>query len=255
MAAGSKANHEGASTGSGRGHFLARPLDSLVFLLPFIVFYEAVAFASHPENPELSDRVIAFQFLRMFFELFGSSAIYLPGLAVIVILFATHIASRRPWRVRGRSVGFLYLEALAWAIPLIMLNGMTRMSGTGERLADSNLLNEGSNLLNDLALCVGAGIYEELVFRLALISLLVIIGADILRFSKSATLVGAVLVGAFVFSLHHHPPFGSDPFEASRFVFRALAGVYLGGIFVYRGYGPAAGAHIAHNVLVLTVVS
>jgi membrane protease YdiL (CAAX protease family) len=123
---------------------------------------------------------------------------------------------------------------------------MTRMNGEG-------VGGVGSRWLEDLALCVGAGIYEELVFRLALISLLVIVGSDVLRFSEGATLVGAVLVAAFVFSLHHHPPFGSDPFDASRFVFRALAGVYLGAIFVYRGYGPAAGTHIAHNVLVLAL--
>ena len=36
-------------------------------------------------------------------------------------------------------------------------------------------------------------------------------------------------------------------------MFRGLAGVYLGAIFIFRGYGPAAGAHIAYNLLIITL--
>ena len=76
------------------------------------------------------------------------------------------------------------------------------------------------------------------------------IGADLLRFNNSSTLVAAVMIAAGLFALHHHPPFGSEPFDAFRFTFRTLAGLYLGTIFVFRGYGLAAGAHIAYNLIV-----
>jgi membrane protease YdiL (CAAX protease family) len=224
---------------------IARPLDTLVFLLPFIAFYELASVNLTPIDwSRDGDRVVAFQLLQIFFELFGATGKLLPGLAVVVILLATQIASRRPWKVRVGSVAGMLVESLVWSAPLLLLNRFTQIAAGGG-IVDS--------WSGELALGVGAGIYEELVFRLILISLIVIVGADILRFSTGSTLVAAVLISAGLFSMHHHPPFGSEPFDAFRFSFRAMAGAYLGAVFVFRGYGPAAGAHIAYNVLIISV--
>jgi Type II CAAX prenyl endopeptidase Rce1-like len=224
---------------------IARPLDTLVFLLPFIAFYELASVNLTPTDwSGDGDRVVAFQLLQIFFELFGATGKLLPGLAVVVILLATQIASRRPWKVRVGSVAGMLVESLVWSAPLLLLNRFTQIAAGGG-IVDS--------WIGELALGVGAGIYEELVFRLILISLIVIVGADILRFSTGSTLVAAVLISAGLFSMHHHPPFGSEPFDAFRFSFRAMAGAYLGAVFVFRGYGPAAGAHIAYNVLIISV--
>lgn len=223
---------------------LSRPLDSLFLLLPLIVFYElACLLLEMPDLRAADHRVVAFHLLQVFFELFGTDFAWMPGLAVVIILLATHIVSRQPWRFRKRVVGLMYLEAVAWALPLIAVNHFTRMAAGGL---------PAPNWVGDMALCVGAGIYEELIFRLVLISFLVMIGSDLLRFSSDTTMVAAVFISAVVFALHHHPPLGAEPFSPVRFIFRCIAGVYLGGIFVFRGYGPAAGAHIAHNLLILT---
>lgn len=225
---------------------LARPLDSLLFLLPLILFYEVACLLPHPpDGAAADDRVIAFHLLQGFFQLLGNQAAWMPGLAVVVVLTATHLVSRQPWRFRKKAVALMYVESVAWALPLIAVNHITQMAAT--RL-------EAQTWVANLALCVGSGIYEELVFRLVLISVLVIIGADLLRLPQDATLVASVLIAAVMFALHHHPPFGGDPFEGVRFTFRCLAGVFLGAIFVFRGYGPAAGAHIAHNLLIITLV-
>ena len=225
---------------------LARPLDSLIFLLPLIVFYEAATLFIDPDGIAIArDRVIAFQLLQIFFEMFGVSGVLFPGLAVIAILLATHVASRQRWRINTRGVAFMYFESLLWALPLVALSQFTNMSAV-ESAAETWVAN--------VALCVGAGIYEELIFRLALIGLIVIVGADLLRFPHDSTLVVAVLVAALVFALHHHPPFGGEPFDSFRFAFRSVAGVYLGAIFLLRGYGPAAGAHIGYNLIVIAMV-
>ena len=55
---------------------LARPLEALAFLLPLLIFYEVVSLTrSH-------NRVIAFDLLRRFFELFGEAGIWAPGVGV-----------------------------------------------------------------------------------------------------------------------------------------------------------------------------
>ena len=103
-------------------------------------------------------------------------------------------------------------------------------------------------LLDRLALGIGAGIYEELVFRLVLISLVVMIGVDVLRLRQTTVAVVAVAVSSLAFAAHHHPPIGTEAFALVPFMFRTIAGVYLALVFWYRGYGPAAGCHAAYNV-------
>ena len=222
---------------------LARPLEALAFLLPLIAFSELAAlFLSSPAASPQQDRVVAFHLLRVFFQLFGSTAVLLPALAVVAILLATHVASRQPWRIRKSAVAVMYVESLALAVPLILVHRWARLTGAG--LA--------TDWLGEAALGTGAGIYEELVFRLILISVIVMIGSDLLGRPTAYVLPAAVFVSALLFAAHHHPPLGGDPFDAGRFLFRTLAGLYLGTIFVVRGYGPAAGAHAAYNLIVLS---
>ena len=94
---------------------LARPLDALVFLLPLIIFYEVASLTRQ-------DRVIAFDFLRRFFQLFGQVGMWAPGLAVIVILLATHVAAGDKWSIQWRRVAWLYVESIALSVPLLLLN-------------------------------------------------------------------------------------------------------------------------------------
>lgn len=214
---------------------LARPLDALVFLLPLIAFYE-IASLYYPE------RVIAFDALQHFFELFGHVGVLAPGLAVVAILTATHAASRQPWRVHWRHVGLMYVEAAVLAIPLLLFNRFLPLAG-----------GQGDEIIARMALGVGAGVYEELLFRLAFISLTIMLGTDVLRLPRDGVAIAAVLLSSLAFAAHHHYPIGAEPFDSTRFLFRSLAGVYLAGIFWFRGYGPAAGCHAAYNVALVVI--
>ena len=204
-----------------------------MFLLPLLVFYE---FASSRQQ----DRVIAFDLLRRSFEWFGSAGLAAPGLAVAVVLLAAHVASKERWAVHWRRVAWMYPEALVLTLPLLVLNRLTALTaGNGA----------AASLVDALAIGIGAGIYEELVFRLGMISLLVILGSDLMRLEESAVAVAAVAISSFLFAAHHHQPIGAEPFGVVPFLFRTMAGAYLAVIFWYRGYGSAAGAHAAYNVL------
>lgn len=222
---------------------LAKPLEALVFLLPLLVFSEiASRYLSSPATLPQQGRVVAFHLLQFFFQLFGSTGALMPALAVVAILLSTHIVSRQPWQVRKSAVALMYVESVALAAPLILVNRWVCLAG-GVSAGD---------WLGESALGVSAGIYEELVFRLVLISVIVMIGSDLLGRSSSIVLPIGILISAVLFAAHHHPPMGGDPFDTGRFLFRVLAGVYLGTIFVVRGYGLAAGAHVAYNLIVLT---
>ncbi len=227
---------------------LAHPLESLVFLLPLIVLYELASLQFQPSDfggaLDRQDRVVAFQLLRTFFELFGPTGKWMPAVAVVAILLGAQAASHQPWRVRPRAVMLLYAEAVVWAVPVLLVSQVFKLAASSEA---------GGQLWSNLVLAVGAGIYEELVFRLVLICVIVIIGADLLRLPVFWTTVFGVLASAVLFAAHHHPPVGSEPFAAPRFIFRTLAGIYLGVIFIWRGYGVAAGTHVAYNVVVVSL--
>jgi len=62
-----------------------------------------------------------------------------------------------------------------------------------------------------------------------------------------------LLASAAMFAAHHHRPFGSEPFDPVKFLFRTGAGLYLAGIFLFRGFGIAAGGHAFYDIIVVTV--
>lgn len=115
------------------------------------------------------------------------------------------------------------------------------------------------SVLVDTVAGIGAGIYEELVFRLILICVLMLLFQDVLRFEHKISIVFSVLISAALFSAHHHIDFitgrlnTSDPFNFTKFVFRALAGVYFAVLFAIRGFGITAGTHGFYNILAVFI--
>ena len=227
------AKQQGNKAALKRG-LLARPLDALAFLLPLILFYEIMCLTGQ------NDRVIAFDLMRRFFELFGHLGMWAPGLGAIAILIATHTVSGEKWTIHWRRVGMMYPEAVALAVPLLALNWAIPLTG---------LTGNGASMWDRLAMGIGAGIYEELVFRLVLISIVMMVGVDLLRQNHTWVALAAIVISSLAFAAHHHPPIGVEPFAAMPFMFRSVAGIYLAMIFWYRGYGPAAGCHAAYNVV------
>jgi membrane protease YdiL (CAAX protease family) len=96
---------------------------------------------------------------------------------------------------------------------------------------------------------VGAGIYEEVLFRLVLFAGLMWLLRQIGLLSLP-TFVLATVGSAMLFSAAHHAgPYG-EPFNKYAFLFRTIAGLYFTLLFQLRGFGIAAGAHASYDVLV-----
>ncbi len=109
---------------------------------------------------------------------------------------------------------------------------------------------EGS-LWTQLALSIGAGLYEELVFRVLLVGGLFLLFRTLLETSTQAYLLAALL-GAALFSLVHYVGPLGDPFALPSFTFRFLFGLALNALFLARGFGVAAWTHALYDVLVVT---
>ena len=114
---------------------------------------------------------------------------------------------------------------------------------------DTSKLNSAADMA---VLMIGAGIYEELLFRLALIAIIALLLTKIGNLSKEYALVFAAIASASLFGVYHFH-FMRDAFDWPRFGFYFLGGVYFTGLYVLRGFGITVGAHITYNLIVLFV--
>lgn len=141
----------------------------------------------------------------------------------------------------------MLLESLVLALGLI---GMSRLIDTGLTHVETGTVLEASAPPNSTLICyLGAGIYEEAIFRLALIPL--VYGG--LRLIQAPGVVAgtlAITLSSLLFALAHHMGTPGEPFTWFAFIFRWAAGVYFAWIFLARGFAIAVGAHAAYDVMV-----
>jgi len=96
---------------------------------------------------------------------------------------------------------------------------------------------------------VGAGLWEEIVFRLGLLGGLAVLLKRVTRLPDRSALGIAVLLSALAFALYHHTGHAGEPFAADRFAFRAIAGTILGLLFAFRGLAVVVYMHVFYDVL------
>lgn len=229
-----------------------RPLNCLVFLLPIIVLHlvGVLIFAIYcPGGEPLINA--AFGILRGVFSLLGFNSFYLPGLLVIVSLLLWHWVKDYPWRVRARTILGMAIESFLFAWPVLVLFYALGSSDVVPAAAVSGgSADVVDTLPSQVVSMIGAGIYEELLFRLGMISLFGLLLTKVGSMAKEYSLLFAALASALLFGVYHFY-FGleSVPFDWPLFNFYFLAGVYFSGLFVLRGFGISVGAHIIYNMI------
>ena len=227
------------------------PRYSLTFALPLLLGYEALAFLlSHQAMAGVRNGADVL-LKSVFTALGGRYGLTLFGVVLIGVGAALVIRDRR----RGGTIEpRLFLGMLAESVLYALLLGGVASTLTslmlgrlGLALAAGGLQQFG--LPTQIMISLGAGIYEELLFRVILVSGLALFGRSVLRWTPVASGVMATVVGALIFSgFHYVGPFG-DPFRLDSFVFRAIAGVLFSALYLLRGFGIAAWSHALYDVV------
>lgn len=281
----------------------SRPIYAILFLLPFIVFYEIGTFRINTNILNQSQtRVVAFVWLQNFLESVGFNGKFAwasPPLAVIVILLSLQITSRKQWTFWVYDYFLMIIECIFLAIPLIVLtlllssfgsrylHGKTNGSIESQAISAvvcSSINNQSTNnrdanssngnhsktryssiekqpLMASIVTGIGAGIYEELIFRLILICVLMVIFQDIIRMGHTNAIVLSVMISAALFSAHHHIDFltgrpnVTDPFDITEFAFRTIAGIYFAILYAIRGFGITVGTHAFYNIIAVIITA
>lgn len=273
----------------------SRPIYAVLFLLPFILFYEYGTIRINTDILNQSQiRVVAFVWLQNMLESVGFGGKFAwaaPPLAVIIILLSLQITSRKQWTFWVYDYFLMIFECVLLAAPLIVLTlSLSSISSRYNHDQNDNTVNEAQvwsspvcssagnydmnssnggennivvrrNIMANIVTGIGAGIYEELVFRLILICLLMIIFQDIFKMTHINSIVLSVLISAALFSAHHHVDFFSgrpnevDPFDITEFAFRTIAGIYFAILYAIRGFGITAGTHAFYNIIAISITA
>jgi membrane protease YdiL (CAAX protease family) len=222
-----------------------RPLTSLIFVAPLLVVYEVgvLVLGTH------ATRNGADVWLRDGLHAVGFNQYFLLPVLTVGILLGWHYLTRQPWRFsRGVFYG-MTMECVALSICLRLLGRLQgilmQTPAAGAVPGRSTVADAAGTLVGYL----GAGIYEELLFRLILLSLVIAVLRWAHLTSATSMIWGALATSLLFSAAHYIGPFAYT-FEWFSFVFRTLAGIFFSLLFIYRGFGIAAGAHAGYDVLV-----
>jgi len=220
-----------------------RPWTVLWFVLPPIVLYEAgTVFFARDCQTQTETRILAFILMRDFLAMWGAVGQYLPCFVVIAVLLTWHIIVRDPWRVELKHTAGMWLESAMLAMPIFAMNGAVNYYVP-------LLSAEGRAVGAGVVLALGAGVYEEAVFRMIAFAVLSFALVDLLKINKAASAVIIVVLSALAFAAYHYWSPEATPVNLRDFTFRTVAGVYLGTIYLFRGLGISIGAHIIYDVV------
>jgi hypothetical protein len=234
-------------------HIAQKPLPILVMLLPLIIGYEAALFFA-PEEAMVSP--LAHEWLLRMFERAGipaEVALYMGGPAIVLVLFIWHVLQRDRWAIRPLHPLLMYGESLLLAMPLIVMGQLISFHMLTANGHENGMPALGS-AWEGLVISIGAGLYEELVFRMLLIALLHTVFVNLFDLKESTGSTLAVLLAAVGFALYH--PLQIDgQFSPGRLIFYLLAGSFFGAIYMMRGFGVVVGVHAMYDAIVILVIN
>jgi hypothetical protein len=240
-----------------------RPLHALFFLLPLVALYELGTILYMPSSSRSAERpLLAERLLGVVFEHFGVFGLLVPGFALIAVLVMWHIVAKDRWIVRPMVVLAMYLESATWVLPLLVMAAV--ITDTTRRFVAA--LPQNTWLRHEpwevrATISLGAGIFEELLFRLAGMNLIHFLLKDVLGVRPLAAAITAVITTSLAFAAFHPGivdfttlwPWTWHIRNGAGFMFLVLSGVYFACVYLQRGFGIAVGAHACYDLAVLVL--
>lgn len=217
---------------------------SVVSALPLLVVYEILVIMT--QSRYWGIRNAADMWIRTFLMAFDLRAQHLTFVMIGIAFALIPVAKARSYGVKLKANFFLLMLAEAFTYSLVLggvLQSILRLSG----LAAGG---PGNGALQNFALSLGAGLFEEIIFRVLLLNLLFFILNYIFK-NKVTTAVISVLAASFLFSLSHYIGSMADSWELYSFMFRWIAGMIFTVLYFIRGFAITAYTHALYDIWVL----
>jgi len=214
--------------------------------LPLLLTYEVLIWFSNGASYS-GVRISAEVWMKRILVNFGASSLTVLGLAVIAIGFAIiYLERKKDIPIRSRYFFWMIGESVVYAIVLGLAVGTTVGFIFNAHPAPSQEM----SFLQQVALSLGAGLYEELLFRVVLVSGVFYL-INLFGNNSTRSYIITAIIAAAIFSWVHYTGSLGDTFTLSSFTFRFLFGLALNALYIVRGFGVAAWTHAIYDLSIV----
>ena len=226
---------------------------SLVFALPLLILYEVLA-ALLSRDPSGGVRNGADVLIRSVFILMAGQRG--PLLFGVCLIGAGVWLIGRDMRMHGRKLrAGIFARMAGESILLALVFGIVVGTVTAQLLGGLSSMAiapaERMGWWTTLMVSLGAGLYEELFFRVLLVSAIAFAARKALHMRVLPAGALAALLGAVIFSAFHYIGAYGDELELQSFTFRMIGGLFFSALYLLRGFGITAWTHALYDVFLL----
>ena len=213
---------------------------SLIITFPLFIFYEIGIFYMFQANIPYSKNG-ADVLIEEFINMLGLNGYYVASSILFIVFFLILYFQRKnfkTFKISSKYLSLMIMESFLYAVLLVLL-------------LQNIYLSQGVNMnnLNNFILSIGAGLYEELIFRFFLLFFLSKSFIFIFKMKEFSSLLLSIIASSVLFSLFHY--IGQESFNSYSFTLRFIAGIYLSSIYINRGFGIVALTHAFYDLFVI----
>ena len=219
---------------------------SLMFIFPFFLMYEILAYFLFDPSDYVIRNSADIIFRDIFEIITNNTLITYNGLLLILIFsFIFYNFKNKSPKFTLSYIFFMFIEGIFFGLLLVfILNGFNVFDYSQQNyfFIDYSFM---------FYSCLGAGIWEEILFRYLLLSSLIKVFKKII--DKYSSIILSIFISALLFSMFHYIGSLGDVFNIYTFIVRFVGGIYLGIIYLYRGLGISMISHIIYDFILVTI--
>lgn len=221
------------------------PLYGYFIVIPLLVLYEALAIQIQ-QTQMMQIRNGADLLLKKMIEGLGIHGMFAASLLLVgsILLVSAIVAFKNRVSINIKYFAIIIIESAVLALLLGVI--LSQVSTLFSLYPETELGLKAKALLS-----VGAGVYEELIFRVIILSGFFMLMHYLLRFPVTFSFIVALLISAGAFAVFHYLGPGGEVFQKESFVFRLIAGCVFGVLYILRGFGVAVYTHAFYDLYLL----
>ncbi len=217
----------------------------VVMTLPLLVLYEVLLYferLSNSQNWQVRNAVDVW--IRQLFAVFEIDSQHAFLAMILILLASIPFLAKKSVPLKAKYIGGIIFES--WLYSLFFGAVVQLILFKVLPLA----LPSGSSTIQNFAMSLGAGIFEEFFFRFLLLGALM---WGLAYFISSPVLKGflAIIIASLLFSAVHYVGGLADNFTVYSFLFRFISGLLLTIIYYFRGFGVAVYTHAFYDIWIL----
>ena len=221
---------------------------SLMFIFPFFLMYEILAYFLFDPSDYVIRNSADIIFRDIFEIITNNTLITYNGLLLILIFsFIFYNFKNKSPKFTLSYIFFMFIEGIFFGLLLVfILNGFSVFNYSQQNyfFIDYSFM---------FYSCLGAGIWEEILFRLLLFSFLYKIIRSFFKGQDVFVLFLSIILSSILFSLFHYIGNNADIFTLNTFLIRTFGGIFLGLLYYYRGFGIVVISHISYDFILVSL--